>query len=145
MYKPPRTEIWLRKIYAPFAQDRTLTTIFRPERRLLSEQHPKALGVDETVSIRIIDKVGAEWSGLYGKLLPQPNIPVVITAVTVKQLQEIDATDFAGSTPDVMDLSALKIQLALIYNFSREDLSPEFWITRTTFRYIEPPPTLLSP
>jgi hypothetical protein len=69
-------------------------------------------------------------------LLPHPIIPVVITNVTVKHLGQIEASDFIGSTPDVMDLIGLKTQLALIYNYSREDLCPSFWITRTTFRYV---------
>jgi len=134
--KPARTEIWLRKIYIPFVENRTLTTIFRPERRLLEENHPKALGVGENVRIRIIDKVGAEWADLYGELSPSPNIPVLITSVAVKRLGSIETSDFSGSTPDVMDEAGLKMQLALIYNFSREELGPDFWITRTAFRYL---------
>ena len=134
--KPPRTEIWLRKIYAPFAEDRSLTAIFRPGRRLLEENHPKALGVGENVRIRIIDKVGADWADLYGALLSQPNIPVLITDVTVMPLGEIGSADFEGSTPDVIDMTGLKIQLALIYNLSREELAEDCWITRTNFRYL---------
>lgn len=134
--KPARTEIWLRKIYAPYVENKTLATIFRPERRLLEENHPKALGVGEHVRVRVIDKVGADWAELYGELLPTPNIPVLITSVAVKRLGEIEASDFAGSTPDVMDIAGLRLQLALIYNLSREELNPDFWVTRTTFRYL---------
>jgi hypothetical protein len=134
--KPVRTEIWLRKIHAPFAEDKTLTTIFRPERRLLSEQHPHALGLGERAQIRIIDKVGARWANVSGVLLPTPNMPIVITDVTVKRLGSIEAKDFIGSTPDVKDLIGLKIQLGLIYNLSEEDLNANCWVTRTTFEYI---------
>ncbi len=134
--KPPRKEIWLRKIYIPFVEDKSITTIFRPGRRLLAEQHPKALGVGEEVRVRIINKIGADWAEVYGELMSEPNIPVVITTVTVKLIENIEANDFSGSTPDVMNLDALKMQLALIYNLSRDELSSGFWVTRTTFRYL---------
>jgi hypothetical protein len=133
--KPPRTEIWLRKIHAPYAENRSLTTIFRPGRRLLSEQHPKALEVGEDIRIRVVVEVGADWAGLYGTLLDTPNIPAIITSVTVKKLADVAAADFSGSTPDAMNYDALKLQLALIYNLSQQDMAADFWITRTTFRY----------
>jgi len=134
--KPPRTEFWIRKFYIPFVEDGSLTTVFRPGRRLLSEGHPKGIDVGETVRIKIVDKVGADWAHLYGTLLPSPDRPALVTQVQVKPLGAIDGADFEGSTPDVMDREGLKLQLALIYNLSRQELSPDLWITRSTFRYL---------
>jgi hypothetical protein len=134
--KPARRQFWIRKFYTPFVEDGSLTTVFRPGRRLLGENHPKAIDVGETVRIRIVDKVGADWANLYGVLLPAPDRPALVTSVTVKHLGEIEEADFQGSTPDVTDMNGLKLQLALIYNLSREELSPDFWVTCSTFQYL---------
>jgi len=129
-------------MHAPYVISGALTTIFRPEERLLSKGHEKALGVGEEVRIRIIDKVGADWAKVYGILLPEPNVPVVITSVKVKPFGAIEPIDFVGSTPDVQDRESLKIQLGYIYNFASEELCSNLWITRTTFQYVLKP---LSP
>ncbi|MBI1272183.1 hypothetical protein GC174_17280 [bacterium] len=136
MRSKPKNAIWIRKFYQTLLEDRSLTTIFRPGRRLLEENHPKALAVGEETCLRIIDKVGADWAEIPGILLPEPVYPVVIKAVTVKRLKGLLPEDFEGSSPDVQDLSGLKLQLGLIYNLSKEDLSSDFWVTRTTFRYL---------
>jgi hypothetical protein len=134
--KPARTEIWVRKIYSSFVDDESLTTIFRPGRRLISENHPKALGVGELVRVRIVDQVGADWAGVYGTLLPQPNSAAVITDVIVKPFGTFSRSDFHGAPPSIQDNNELGADLALIYNLSRNELCASLWITRTTFRYI---------
>ena len=111
-------------------------TVFRPGRRLLSENHPKGMAKGERIRIRVVDQVGADWADIFGTLLLTPNRPALVMSVDVKKLGEIGPADFDGSTPDVMDLDGLKYQLALIYNFSRTELSPSFEITRTSFQYL---------
>ena len=95
--RPPRTEFWIRKFYIPFVEDGSLTTVFRPGRRLLSENHPKGMAKGERILIRIVDQVGADWANIFGTLLPAYDRPALVMSVDVKKLGEIESADFDGS------------------------------------------------
>ena len=130
-------EIWLRKIFLPYVQNRTLNTIFRPDRRLSSEEHPKAFIENKIIRVRIIEKSGAHWAGLKCILLPKPNVRAVITKVTAKMIKELEPSDFIGSSPCTQNIETLKYQLCYIYDKNMAELNDDFWITRTTFQYLD--------
>ena len=130
-------EIWLKKIFLPYVQNRTLNTIFRPDRRLFSEKHPKAFIENKIIRVRIIEKSGAQWAGAGCIFLPEPNFRAVITQVTTKMIEELEPSDFIGSSPCTQNIEALKYQLCYIYDKSMDEIGHDFWITRTTFQYLD--------
>ena len=134
---PPRKEIWVRKFYIDDVTNGTVTTIFRPSRRLLHENHPKALGAGEIVKVRVVDKPGADWKKVYGELLLHPNRAAQITDVEVRKFTEfVDPADFVGSTADVQNNQELRINLAHIYNMAASGFGDHLWVTRTRFEYV---------
>lgn len=132
--KPPRNEIWFRKLYTELVLSHQVTTIFRPGKR--NGGNPKGFSQGEEVHVRIIEHVGAEWAGVYGQVRPDVSIPARITQVEVLQLGELKPEDFAGSTPDVSDVQSLITHLGLLYNLSLKELTSTTLVTRTTFEYL---------
>jgi hypothetical protein len=131
---PPRDEIWFRKIYSELVQTQKVTTIFRPGKR--KEDDPKGFAVGETLRIRIIDKVGVEWAGVFGQVSPDFEMPVTVLSVKSCSIEELARDDFDGATPDVRTPEALVYNLGLLYNLSPRDMNSKSIITRTTFRYL---------
>lgn len=130
-------EIWLKKIFLAHVQNRTLNTIFRPGRRLSSEKHPKAFVENKIIRVRIIEKSGAPWAGVRCVFLPEPNFRAVITQVSTKRIKELEPFDFMGASPHTQNIEALKYQLCYIYDKSMDEMDDDFWITRTTFQYLD--------
>lgn len=137
MYTSSYKEIWLKKLFLPYVQNRTLTTIFRPDRRLLSEKHPKAFIENKIIRVRIIEKSGAQWAGADCIFLPEPNLRAVITEVTAKMIKDLEPSDFIGASPCTQNIEALKYQLCFIYDKSMAEIGHDFWVTRTTFQYLD--------
>jgi hypothetical protein len=131
---PPRDEIWFRKIYADLVKARRVTTIFRPGKRL--EDDPKGFREGETLQIRIIDNVGADWANLYGEVVKDFVMPVRVVAITARPLGSFTPEDFSGSTPDVYSKESLFYQLGILYNFSPAEIGDDTLITRTRFEYL---------
>ncbi|MBU6323427.1 MAG: hypothetical protein KGI41_03515 [Patescibacteria group bacterium] len=129
----PRDEIWLRKVYAGLVEDRRLTTIFRPGKRLSGD--PKGFSVGETLRIRIIENPGVDWAGVLGQLVEGFSVPVEVRSVTVRPIGRLVPEDFAGSTPDVCDRESLRYHLGLVYNLPLSAFADDALVTRTTFRY----------
>ncbi len=137
MYNSSCKEIWLKKIFLPYVQNRTLSTIFRPDRRLCSEKHPKAFIENKIIQVRIIEKSGAPWAGVGCIFLSEPNFRAVITQVTTKMIKELEPSDFIGASPCTHNIEALKYQLCYIYDKKMDEIGHDFWITRTTFQYLD--------
>ncbi len=131
---PPRDEIWFRKVYADIVTNRQVTTIFRPGKRAPNDH--KGFFVGETLRIRIIDKVGADWAGVFGQVCPGFEMRVRVLTVTVCLIGELTPEDFKGSTPDVLDTGFLIYHLGLLYNLSPNELNQKSVITKTTFEYL---------
>ncbi len=131
---PPRDEIWFRKIYTDLVRSQKVTTIFRPGKRAANDH--KGFFVGETLRIRIIDKVGADWAGVFGQVCPNFEMRVRVLSVTVCLIRELTKEDFKGSTPDILTTEFLIYNLGLLYNLSPNELNQESVITKTTFEYL---------
>lgn len=129
-----RDEISFRKIYMPLVQARLVTTIFRPGRRLCGNQKGYCEG--EIVTLRIVEKVGADWANIPGELRDDVGEKVQITDVKCALLGSLANKDFEGSTPDVHNKASLIQHLGLLYNLHPSELSDDAEVTRTTFTYL---------
>ena len=131
---PPRNEIWFRKIYADLIRDRRVTAIFRPGRR--EDDHAKGFLIGETLRIKIVDKVGADWAGIYGQVRSDFEMTVRVLDIVFKPIGELTAEDFKGSTPDVHDTESMVYHLGVLYNLPPEELTAQTIVTKTTFEYL---------
>lgn len=130
-----RDEIAFRKIYTTLVQTRQVTTIFRPGRRLCDD--PKGYCKGEIVTLRIVEKVGADWARVPGELRDDVGEEVEILTVTCLPLGSLTSTDFVGSTPDISDQQSLRYHLGALYNLAPEELGDDALVTKTTFRYLK--------
>jgi len=129
-----REEIYFRRIYRDLLEHRRITTVFRPGNRL--NGHPKGFHLGETVTLRIIENVGADWAKLAPELESAFALKARIVSLDAKKLRELEKKDFGGSSPDVQDVEALRYHLGVVYNLSPEELGPDAIVTRTQFEYI---------
>ncbi|MCK9344780.1 MAG: hypothetical protein M0P64_01485 [Candidatus Pacebacteria bacterium] len=126
-------EMAFRKIYKSLLEKKEVTTIFRPGRRLCGDY--RGYCSDQEVTIKIIDKTGADWAMLPPKFVEDFSKKVIIKEVLVKTLGELTDEDFIGTTEDVRDITSLKYHLGVIYNLSDDELTDDFIITKTIFEY----------
>ncbi len=131
---PPRDEIWFRKIYSDLVQAQKVTTIFRPGKR--EEGDLKGFSIGETLRIRIIDKVGVEWAGIFGQVCPDFEMRVRVLSVKSCSIDELASEDFDGSTPEIRTAESLLYNLGLLYNLSPCEMNLKSIITKTTFEYL---------
>jgi hypothetical protein len=105
MNKPPRDEIWFRKIYMDLIRDHKITTIFRPGVRLCNSN--KGFCNGEVLRVKVIDKVGADWADLHGRTLTDFEYQVRVLDTKVCPIKSLTVEDFQGSSPDISDVSSL--------------------------------------
>ena len=129
-----REEIYFRRIYRDLLKHKGITTVFRPGIRL--NGHPKGLRLGETVTLRIIEDVGADWANLAAKLDPTFILKAKVVSVKTKTFGELEKSDFEGSSPDVQSVESLRYHLGIIYNLSAEKLGPSAIVTITRFEYV---------
>jgi hypothetical protein len=129
-----REEIYFRNIYRDLLEHKKITIVFRPGNRL--NGHPKGFHLGETVTLRIIEEIGADWAHLAPKLDSKFALKAEITSLEAKKLSELKKRDFEGSSPDVQDVDALRYHLGIIYNLSPKELDPDAIVTKTSFKYI---------
>lgn len=129
----PRDEIGFRKIYADLVRDQKITTIFRPGERTCNFN--KGFCEGETINIKIIDKVGADWAKLPPETTSFGGKALILTA-TNKKISELTEEDFIGASPDIFDKQSLIYNLGLTYNLPPSELTDDSIITRTTFAYL---------
>lgn len=129
----PRDEIGFRKIYSDLVRNKKITTIFRPGERTCNIN--KGFCEGETVDIRIIDKVGADWANLPPETISFDQ-RVQILSVDNRKISSLVADDFLGSSPDIFDKQSLVYNLGVIYNLPPSDLGDDCTVTKTTFSYL---------
>ncbi len=129
-----RDEIAFRKIYTDLVKERKVTTIFRPGRRLCGD--PKGYCKGEIVTIRIVERVGADWAHVPGELRDDVGERVEILDVVCMPLGSLTSTDFDGATPDIYDQESLRYHLGALYNLSPDEIDDQKVVTKTTFRYV---------
>jgi hypothetical protein len=129
-----RDEITFRQIYTPLIQTKRVTIIFRPGRRLCED--PKGYCKGEIVTLRVVEKVGADWAGVPGILRDDVGEKVEILDVSCVPIGSLTAADFSGSTPDVIDRASLAYHLGVVYNLSPDELDEKALVTKTAFRYL---------
>ena len=134
MNKPPRDEIWFRKIYSDLIMARKITTIFRPGVRLCNSN--KGFCNGETLRIKVIDKVGADWADLHGQTLPDFELKVRVLDTKVCPIGSLTEADFQGSSPDIFNIVSLTYHLGAVYNLAPAELNEKTLITKTTFSYL---------
>jgi hypothetical protein len=129
----PRDEIGFRKIYSDLVRDQKITTIFRPGERTCNLN--KGFCEGETINIKIIDKVGADWADLPPITEPSDQKALILT-VTNKEVGSLAVDDFTGASPDIFDKQSLIYNLGVIYNLPPSELTDDSIITKTTFSYL---------
>ena len=130
----PRDEMAFRKIYRDLVENRSLVTVFRPERRLCGDIRGYCEG--QSVKARILDVPGSDRAGVPPRFLETPERIIKIETVRVYAFGELIPEMFQGSSPDVYDRESLKYHLGLIYNIDPAAFTDEAEITRITFRYV---------
>jgi hypothetical protein len=126
-------EMAFRKVYRNLLENKEVTTIFRPGRRMCGDY--RGYCSDQEVTIKIIEKTGADWAMLPPKFVEDFSKIVIIKEVLVKKIGELTEGDFKGATEDVRDITSLKYHLGVIYNLSDEELADDFVVTKTIFEY----------
>ena len=129
----PREEMAIRKIYRELVEQQKLTTVFRPGQRLCEDY--RGYCQNEIITIKIVDRVGADWALLAPVFAPDFAKAVKIENITSLPLGSLTAADFAGSTPDVFDRQSLRYHLGIIYNLAPDDLGDDSLVTKICFSY----------
>lgn len=129
----PRDEIGFRKIYSDLVRDQKITTIFRPGERTCNLD--KGFCEGETINIKIIDKVGADWAKLPPETISFNRKALILTAIN-KKIGELNSLDFRGASPDIFDKQSLIYNLGVTYNLPPSELTDDSIITKTTFTYL---------
>lgn len=127
-------EIAFRKVYSGLLEKGKISVIFRPEQRLCGDF--RGYCTDQNVTIKIIDKVGADWAMISPTFVSSFSKKARITSVETKKIGELKVVDFNGSSPDIHDRDSLKYYLGIIYNISDKELTDDFIVTKTTFTYL---------
>jgi len=132
--KAPRDEIWFRKIYVDLLKDQHITTIFRPGARACNTK--KGFCSGETLKIKVLDKVGADWADLSGETLPDFEMLVQVVDTKICTIGSLISDDFVGSSPDVFNIESLTYHLGAIYNLTPSEVNNDTVITKTIFKYL---------
>lgn len=127
----PRDEMAFRKGYEKYLLERTITTVFRPGIRVYPNRRGYIPG--ETVTARVIEQCGSDELGV-PPLFNDTRIPIRISCLTVKAIDDIEREDFEGSSPDVFDRESLEEHLIGIYQKPIECFDGA--VTRIQFRYV---------
>jgi hypothetical protein len=127
----PRDEMAFRKHYEKLLLDQTITTVFRPGIRIYPNRRGYMPG--ETVTARVIELCGSDALGV-PPLFNETRIPIQISCLTVKAIDDVEPEDFEGSSPDVFDRESLEEHLTDIYQKPIECFDGT--VTRIQFRYV---------
>lgn len=127
-------EMAFRKVYKELLEKEKVTAIFRPGKRVCGDYRGYCL--EQKVTVRVIDKVGADWAMLPPKFMRGFSKNVVIKDIETKKLKEFKKSDFRGATPEIRDRESLEYNLGIIYNIPQEEFTDDFLVTKTTFTYL---------
>ncbi len=129
----PQDEMAFRKIYRVFLEQETVTTVFRPGRRLCGDYRGYSVG--QIVKARVIDQLGLDRTRVGPIFLPKPVKLIKMVSIETRVIGSLVADDFQGSTPDVHDQTTLVFHLGLIYNLDPQSLAGNSVVTRICFTY----------
>lgn len=128
----PRDEMAFRSRYRDLLLRRILTTVFRPGDRIYPNWRGYAEG--EIVTARVIAKPGSDELGVAPKF-DDLRIPIRITKLWVAAIDSLMPDDFAGSSPDVFNVSSLAVHLYGIYGRPLSAFGNR--VTRIAFAYLD--------
>jgi hypothetical protein len=128
----PREEMAFRKAYETLVTEQQLTTVFRPGNRL----YPNYRGYkpEERLVARIIEKVGSD-ANLIPPLFNEIQLPIRITKIHIIDINNLMASHFDGSSPDVKTIEDLICHLESIYQRPLSDYGNE--VTRIQIKYLD--------
>lgn len=129
----PRDEMAFRKQYEALLCAQEITTVFRPGNRLYPNWRGYIPG--EVVMARVIERCGSDELCV-APLFNDTRIPIQITSLTAKPIDNIKMDDFCGSSPDVYDPISLHHHLQNIYRKPIECFDGV--VTKITFEYLLP-------
>jgi hypothetical protein len=133
-FELPKDDMSFRKIYRNLIESETLTTVFRPNKRLCLDF--KGYCQRAIVNARVIDELGLDRAYFKPEFLDEPPKKIKIEKIEVKKIGDLSPADFIGSSPDVHDKQSLIYHLGLIYNLDLFSLTDEALITRIHFSFI---------
>lgn len=128
----PRDEMAFRKTYEKLLLQKAITTVYRPGTRVYPNRRGYLVG--ETVMARVIERCGSDELGI-APVFNAIRIPIRISSLTVKTIDDFNDGDFEGSSPDVYDRDSLARHLAGIYRKPIECFGDT--VTRIQFRYLD--------
>jgi len=126
-------EMAFRKVYWPLLQNETINTVFRPGKRLESDE--RGYHKDQLVTARVIDSIGADWAGVPPEFAKDLSKIIRIKSIYAKRINEVDECDFIGATPDVQSKELLRYHLGVIYNLYPDEISEDSFVTVIKFSY----------
>ena len=123
-----------RKNYETLVIQRQLTTVFRPGNRL----YPNFRGYKprEIITARIIEKPGDDERQI-APIFNEIRIPVLIAEIHALNIHDLTPSHFAGSSPDVQNISDLISHLEYIYGTPITAYNNQ--VTRIHFKYLDCP------
>lgn len=127
-------EMAFRKVYKELLEQEKVTVIFRPGKRVCGDY--RGYCPEQKVTVKVIDKVGADWAMLPPRFMRGFSKNIVITNVEVKKLKDFKKLDFKGATSEIRDRESLEYNLGIIYNIPPEEFTDDFLVTKTTFKYL---------
>lgn len=128
----PRDQMAFRKRYQDLLLTRRLFTVFRPGNRLYPNRRGYIPG--EVVTARVIEIPGSDEAQI-APVFNDLEVKIEIDAIEVKNVHDLEGSDFEGSSPDVHDLNSLKQHLQEIYE--RPIAEYDNLVTRIHFRYLD--------
>jgi shikimate dehydrogenase len=126
-------EMAFRKIYWPLLENETLTTVFRPGRRLAGDE--RGYCQDQAVVARVIDSIGADWAGVPPEFSNDFSKLIRIKSVTAKLIKELNEDDFLGASIDVQSQEMLQYHLGVVYNLYPREIAKDSFVTIIKFHY----------
>lgn len=127
----PRDEMAFRKTYEGLLLEQKITTVFRPGIRIYPNRRGYRPG--ETVTARVIELCGSDELGV-PPLFNHTRIPIRISCLAVKVVDDLEREDFEGCSPDIFDRDSLEEHLASIYQKPIECFDGT--VTRIQFQYV---------
>lgn len=128
----PRDEMAFRKKYEQLLLRQMITAVYRPGTRVYPNRRGYQVG--ETVTARVIERCGSDELGI-APVFNAIRIPIQISSLMVKTIDDFNSDDFKGSSPDVYDQDSLRRHLTGIYRKPMECFGGA--VTRIQFRYVD--------
>ncbi|MEI7891070.1 MAG: shikimate dehydrogenase [bacterium] len=126
-------EMAFRKIYWPLLENETLTTVFRPGKRLATDE--RGYREQQLVMARVIDSIGADWAGVPPEFDAKLSKLIRIGSVYAKCIKDLDENDFRGASVDIQSKEMLQYHLGVVYNLYPKEIGEDSLVTIIKFSY----------